>query len=320
MKKTTLIFGILVLALSSACQQFKTGEGGLQYKIVNDEGKAKAVAGDLLAINVVVSSDRDSVLSSTYEIGLPQIVNIAPDSIPGLYPGDYNTMFKMLGEGDSAVFKLDLDTMAARINQPKPEFSDKYVVFTVKVLKHFPKGELADEVLHGHVNDYFEAEIEKLKDAEEAKITQYVSKNKLETQTTSTGLQYVITEAGDGPVPAVGDSVRVNYQGRLTTGYIFDTNIKEVAEKQDGLFNPMRQYEPIQFPVGVGQVVPGWDEGLQLLPKGTKATLIIPSALAYGDRGEMRAKIPPFAPLVFDVEIVDIIKPTAAPETETPNN
>lgn len=286
----------------------------MQYRIVKDNGQEKAQAGDLLSIAMTVKTDRDSLLSSTYKIGLPQIINIAPDSIPGLYAGDYNSMFKMLGEGDSAVFKLDLDTMAAKTMQPKPDFADKYIVFNVKVNKHFKKGDLTDSALYAEVNTYFEGEIEKLKQAEAGKIENYIQKNNLEPLKTASGLQYVIVEQGTGEKPVPGDTVQVNYTGALTSGDVFDTSIKEVAE-QNNIFNPMRPYEPAKFAIGVRQVIPGWDEGLLLLPKGSKAKLIIPSELGYGERGDMRGTIPPFAPLVFDIELIDVLKPDTAQDT-----
>jgi len=187
---------------------------------------------------MTIKSDRnDSLLNSTYDLGLPQIVQIAPDSVPGGYKGDYNSMFKFLGEGDSAVFKLNLDTMAARTGQPKPEFADKFVTFTIKVRKHFKKGELTDSALYSQLDTYFKGELEGLQKAEAGKITKYVGDNKLEPKKTASGLQYVITEEG----------------------------------------------------------------------KGNKATFIIPSSLAYGDRPAGQ-KIPPYAPLIFDVELVDVIK------------
>lgn len=319
MKKSIFSLGLVLAVLASACQQFNKGEGGLQYNIVKDNGQPKAQPGDLLSVNLTVSTDRDSVLSSTYKIGLPQIVNIAADSMPGLYPGDYNSMFKMLGEGDSAVFKLDLDTMAAKTMQPKPDFSDKYVIFNVKVNKHFQKGELTDSALYAEVNTYFDAEIEKLKASEEGKITSYIEKNSLEPLKTASGLQYIIIEEGTGEKPVAGDTVQVNYTGALVaTGDVFDTSIKEVAE-QNNIFNAMRPYEPAKFAIGVRQVIPGWDEGLLLMPKGTKAKLIIPSELGYGERGDGRGVIPPFAPLVFDIELIDILKP-AAPDTTAQDN
>ncbi|RZF59427.1 FKBP-type peptidyl-prolyl cis-trans isomerase [Sphingobacterium corticibacterium] len=313
MKKSILFLSAAVgLLATTSCQNFKKGDGGLEYNIVKDAGAEKAQAGDLLSVDMIVTSDRkDSLLQSTYDIGLPQIVNIAPDSIPGLYAGDYNSMFKMLGEGDSAVFRLNLDTMAAKTGQPKPEFADHYATFKVKVRKHFRKGDLTDSALYAQIDEYFKAEIETLKQAEEGKLANYISKNKLEPKKTDSGLQYIVKEEGSGNKAVVGDTVVVNYTGSLVNGKIFDTNNAETAKKEN-TFNPMRQYEPIRFRVGHDPVIQGWTEGLQLLNKGSKATLLVPSSIGYGERGG--GTIPPYAPLVFDVELVDIIPgPTEAP-------
>lgn len=316
MKKSILFLSAAVgLLAATSCQNFKKGDGGLEYNIVKDAGAEKAQAGDLLSVDMIVTSDRkDSLLQSTYEIGLPQIVNIAPDSIPGLYAGDYNSMFKMLGEGDSAVFRLNLDTMAAKTGQPKPEFADKYATFKVKVRKHFKKGDLTDSALYAQIDEYFKAEIETLKQAEEGKLANYVSKNKLDPKKTDSGLQYIVKEEGTGNKAVVGDTVVVNYTGTLVSGKIFDTNDAELAKKEN-TFNPMRQYEPIRFRVGHDPVIQGWTEGLQLLNKGSKATLLVPSSIGYGERGG--GSIPPYAPLIFDVELVDIIPGPAETPADT---
>ncbi|MCI0920307.1 FKBP-type peptidyl-prolyl cis-trans isomerase [Sphingobacterium rhinopitheci] len=307
MKKSILFLSAAAL-LAVSCQNFKKGDGGLEYNIVKDAGSDKAIAGDFLSVDMTIKSDRnDSLLNSTYDLGLPQIVQIAGDSIPGGYKGDYNSMFRFLGEGDSAVFKLNLDTMAARTGQPKPEFADKFVTFTVKVRKHFKKGQLTDSALYGQLDTYFKGELEGLQKAEAGKITKYVADNKLEPKKTASGLQYVVTEEGKGNKPALGDTVVVNYTGKLTNGTVFDSSIKAEAEKAKLAMDPMRTFEPLRFSLGNQPVIQGWTEGLQLLTKGTKATFIIPSALAYGDRPAGQ-KIPPYAPLVFEVELVDVIK------------
>jgi len=308
MKKSILFLSAAATMLVASCQNFKKGDGGLEYNIAKDAGADKAISGDFLSVDMTIKSDRnDSLLNSTYDLGLPQIVQIAPDSVPGGYKGDYNSMFKFLGEGDSAVFKLNLDTMAARTGQPKPEFADKFVTFTIKVRKHFKKGELTDSALYSQLDTYFKGELEGLQKAEAGKITKYVGDNKLEPKKTASGLQYVITEEGKGNKPALGDTVVVNYTGKLTNGTVFDSSIKEVAEKAKLGIDPMRTFEPLRFSLGNQPVIQGWTEGLQLLPKGTKATFIIPSSLAYGDRPAGQ-KIPPYAPLIFDVELVDVIK------------
>jgi peptidyl-prolyl cis-trans isomerase A (cyclophilin A) len=107
---------------------------------------------------------------------------------------------------------------------------------------------------------------------------------------TPTGLKYIVTRPGAGAKPASGASVKVHYAGRLTNGKEFD--------------NSYKRGQPIDFKVGTGMVIPGWDEGIMLMQKGEKRTLIIPSNLAYGPSGRPPV-IPENATLIFDVELVD---------------
>ena len=111
-------------------------------------------------------------------------------------------------------------------------------------------------------------------------------------KTTDSGLQYVIEEAGTGEVPQAGDVVQVDYTGKLGDGTIFDSSYD---------YN-----EPFAFPLGQGLVIPGWDEGVGLLPVGSKAKFIVPPGLAYGAFGA-GGVIPPNATLYFDVELRDIL-------------
>ncbi|MGO3653593.1 MAG: FKBP-type peptidyl-prolyl cis-trans isomerase [Sphingobacterium sp.] len=320
MKKSIFVLTAVAGLMLASCQNFKKGEGGLEYKFFKDNGQEKAVGGDVLAMDIVVKTDRDSLLANTYDLGLPQIAPIIPDSMmQGGYPGDNNTILKMLGEGDSAVFKLNLDTMAARTGQPKPDIADNYIQFTIKVRKHFKKGDMTDSVLFEEVNKYYLAQMEGLKTAEEGKIASFVEKEKLQPQKTESGLQYVIEEEGSGDNPVIGDTVVINYTGRLTNDKIFDTNDSTVAKESDK-FNPMRPYEPLRVRVGHTPVIAGWTEGLQLLNKGAKAKFIIPSSLGYGEK-QQQNEIPPYAPLVFDVEVIDIIAgPTEEPDAEPAPN
>ena len=107
---------------------------------------------------------------------------------------------------------------------------------------------------------------------------------------TSSGLRYQIVQKGGGAPAKVGQEVSVHYQGALVDGTVFDSSYK--------------RKEPIQFQLGKGQVISGWDEGLQLLNIGDKARFVIPSDLAYGSAGA-GGVIPPDAILVFDLELVD---------------
>ena len=108
---------------------------------------------------------------------------------------------------------------------------------------------------------------------------------------TESGLRYKIIQKGDGIKPQKGQNVSVHYKGMFTEGEVFDDSYK--------------RGNPIEFPIGMGNVIPGWDEGILLLNKGDKARFVIPSHLAYGEAGA-GGVIPPNATLVFDVELMDI--------------
>lgn len=118
--------------------------------------------------------------------------------------------------------------------------------------------------------------------------------------TTESGLQYEQLEAGDGESPETGDLVSVHYIGRLEDGTEFD--------------NSYERGQPFQFQLGVGEVIPGWDEGIALMRVGEKATLTIPPDLAYGSAGA-GGVIPPDATLIFETELVAVDDP---PPTPTP--
>jgi FKBP-type peptidyl-prolyl cis-trans isomerase FklB len=114
-------------------------------------------------------------------------------------------------------------------------------------------------------------------------------------KTTASGLQYKVLSSGAGPSPKTTDVVKVNYTGKLVDGTVFDSSV--------------RRGEPATFPVN--GVIPGWTEALQLMKVGDKWQLVIPPKLAYGDNGP--GPIGPNSTLIFDVELLGIEKPPAAP-------
>ncbi len=126
-------------------------------------------------------------------------------------------------------------------------------------------------------------------------------------ETTASGLMYVVEKPGDGEKPELGDKVEIDYAGYLIDGTMFDTSIEELA-KENGVYNPQRQYQPYPVAYGPqGQVINGWKEGMQLFNIGGKGRLIIPPHLAYGAAGA-GGVIPPNAWLIFDIELVRISK------------
>ena len=112
-------------------------------------------------------------------------------------------------------------------------------------------------------------------------------------QTTASGLKYIDDTEGTGETPKPGQTVTVHYTGTLTDGKKFDS-----SKDRD---------EPFSFTIGIGQVIKGWDEGVMTMKPGGKRKLTIPPELGYGSRGA-GGVIPPNATLVFDVELLDIVK------------
>lgn len=110
-------------------------------------------------------------------------------------------------------------------------------------------------------------------------------------QKTESGLMYIVHEEGKGPKPAAGQNVKVHYELKLADGMVVDSSYSRGT--------------PLEIPIGVGRVIPGWDEGIQLLNEGSKATLIVPSDLGYGPSGA-GGVIPPNATLIFKVELVKV--------------
>ena len=143
------------------------------------------------------------------------------------------------------------------------------------------------------INDYFmnlqKERLELNKKAGEEFLN--INKGKAGVVTLPSGLQYQVLKQGEGAKPAASDKVKCHYHGTLINGTVFDSSVQ--------------RGEPAVF--GVSQVIPGWVEALQLMPVGSKWRLFIPSDLAYGEHGAGDA-IEPNSALVFDVELLDIVK------------
>ncbi|UOQ73945.1 FKBP-type peptidyl-prolyl cis-trans isomerase [Hymenobacter cellulosilyticus] len=118
------------------------------------------------------------------------------------------------------------------------------------------------------------------------------------SQRTASGVRYTVRQPGTGPQARIGDRMLVHYTGFLPDGHIFDSSVG--------------QGKPLRLRVGRGEVIPGWDEILLLLPQGSRARVWIPAALAYGARGVLNPDddskfiVPPNTNLVFELEIVKV--------------
>jgi len=137
----------------------------------------------------------------------------------------------------------------------------------------------------------FESSKEKRLAEEKAKQAAELDKVAAGFDETESGLRYKIIQHGKGAKAETGQTVSVHYEGSLLNGQVFDSSYK--------------RNQPIDFQLGVGQVISGWDEGISLLQVGDKARFVIPSNLGYGSAGA-GGVIPPDATLIFDVELMDI--------------
>lgn len=281
----------LLVAVVAACgkNRVQVTDNGLKYQMHDkSEGTRKGKVGDVLTMHLTLMNSKDSVLRDTHKEGAPfqMLLQVPP------FKGSYEEGLTMMGKGDSATFYVSADSLFGRAMQPFPPGVQKGTDIGIAV-----------KVLNVQSEDEFKkaqaADFEKQKGVDVKVIEDYIAKNGLagKTQKTESGVYYVVTQPGAGPTPVRGDMVSAHYTGKLLNGKVFDGS----------RVNPQAQGRPLQFPVGVGQVIPGWDESFLKLHKGEKATLIVPSVLAYGPRGSS-PNIPPNSVLLFDVELVDIQK------------
>ncbi|MBN2236861.1 MAG: FKBP-type peptidyl-prolyl cis-trans isomerase [Bacteroidales bacterium] len=138
-----------------------------------------------------------------------------------------------------------------------------------------------------------EAQKEALRLQEASTIAKYIAENEITVEPTASGLYFISTQEGEGEQAVAGNKVKVHYSGTLLDGTKFDSSYD--------------RDQPFEFTLGQGQVIKGWDEGIAMLKVGGKATLILPSSIAYGDR-QAGNVIKPYSPLKFEVELVEIVK------------
>jgi len=178
-----------------------------------------------------------------------------------------------------------------------------YVIEGMDVVNKIEQGDVIEKltiIREGSKAKSFDAKLVFNSALEEVKLQEMRNKAKSEAvlkdlqkgaKVTASGLSYKMIKIGNGIQAEKGKTVSVHYTGKLIDGTKFDSSYD--------------RNEPIEFPLGEGRVIPGWDEGIALLKVGDKATFIIPSNLAYGERGA-GGVIPPNATLIFDVELMDV--------------
>ena len=295
MKKSICLvaMSLLVTATMMSCGPkspfpgYKATGTGLYYKQIVAGNGPQLQMGDYIKVRLSYYLG-DSLLFTT-----DNLPDDAYDQVrESVFQGDLCEGFRMMHVGDSMSFMINSDSTFRKLFHapiiPKYVKPDVFLRWEVVVDEAYTEEEFI-QVQNAIMQKQQEEAAALQKQADDV-FAAYLASNGIKAQPQESGLVYVCTKKGKGPKPGYKQTVKVHYTGKLLDGRVFDSSIE--------------RGEPIQFQLGVGQVIPGWDEGIALMSKGEKGILYIPSNLAYGARqaGEL---ITPYSNLIFEVELVD---------------
>ncbi len=275
----SVLWGLALIAFACGSgNEIIQTSGGVQVKFISKGDGENPLHGEIMTMNIEYSDEKGNVLFQTENGPIPLMF----DTMQWRDQGLLYEVISLLKAGDSVSFQI-----------PAKDLYEKS--FETAVPDSIPSGSMVS-INCGFVEVTTMEAYMVNRDSEQNKIDSdkieaYLSENQIEAQTTSSGLRYVITQEGTGRNATAGDNVLVHYNGTLLGGTKFDSSYD--------------RGEPFSFPLGQGRVIPGWDEGIALLNTGAKATLYIPSSLAYGSEAA-GPQIGPNSILKFDVELVDI--------------
>lgn len=250
---------------------------GLYFRLNRKGSGAMPAYGDKIRLNFSVSLLNGTSIFSSWEKGLPMEIEFGRKfDTEGI-----NLALQRMNKG--SVARLIIPSKLAFGEKGREGFIPPYapLVYDVEVVEILTLEDIRRQK---------EREAEDLRKNEGRHIAEYVAANNLKASPTPSGLYYIEARAGKGEKPKVNQKVKVHYTGYLLNGKKFDSSVD--------------RGQPFEFVLGVGNVIKGWDEGIAMMRKGSKAKLIIPSNLGYGERGA-QPNIPPYAPLIFEVELID---------------
>ncbi|WP_229725224.1 FKBP-type peptidyl-prolyl cis-trans isomerase [Hymenobacter baengnokdamensis] len=323
-RQLALAAGVLsVASFLSSCTKgggdFAKTKSGIEYKIFKNVGgkyESREVAGGedasykdrvgkVMSAHIEYLTSGDSVMMKSRErqFGIP--VRIPLETLTAKQMGAEPEAFSLLQPGDSGVFRFNADTLYKRnAHQLAPANLKKkgnFIILTVKAVALQTRDAAMAEAMADQQKMMAEQQRQMRAyaatqdKADDAVLQDYIKKNNLtnaKKDPSGSGVYIITTQPGTGPNAKAGQIVTVQYRGLLLDGKEFDASAKHGGQ-------------PFSFPLGRGQVIPGWDAALAQLNKGSKATILIPSSLAYGKQGSPPA-IPANSPLRFDIELTDV--------------
>ena len=281
------VLGILAIAalvfclVSGKCGKYKGYKKdratGIYYQFFGDihDTAAMPKTGDLVGMLFSLRAG-DSVL-----------IPMSPNEMlmDSLYEGDIYAALRMMHVADSTSFILDGKEFFKHFMQDTIyPFGDAPLYFDVKLYGQMPAAQFQQ------MRAEYENMLKEKQAAEADSIRAYIDKNKIKVQPTPEGIYIITTKKGTGAQPEPMQDVTVHYTGKFLDGKKFDSSVD--------------RGEPFTFTLGARQVIPGWEVAVSKMHVGDKATVLIPSDYAYGERGNYG--IPPFSPLVFDIELLSV--------------
>jgi FKBP-type peptidyl-prolyl cis-trans isomerase len=289
---------LLAIVLFASCNQYEKTPSGLAYKFTKGSGKEKLKHGQAIKMNIEYKlTAKDSILSSSF--GHIPVYFVLDTAHLGKY--NFTELLTSSSEGDKIDFRLSIDTLKkmGMVEYNAIFHKGDFIAGKVDIIKVFPG---QPEMM----TDY-QKELEIEKQSEITALKAYTDKKGIKTTSTPGGVLVEVINAGDAVKGDSGMQSSVLYRGYFIDGKVFDSNMVKSAPGGG---------HPYDVVVGTGSVIKGWDEGLKLLGKGGKARFFVPSMLAYGPQGSQPV-IPPYANLVFDIEVTNVAVPAPKPAQPT---
>lgn len=284
---------------------FKKLNPQLQYAFIIDKPTSPhPQEGDQVSVNMQSVCENRILFSTAQQFkGKPGVYGVAKPA----FKGDLIEAIMQMTPGDSIVCVVDAVTIFKNSKSKLPDFikSGDKIQYFIKLVSIKKKEQVQKEQQAAFMKQMKEQQAkqkilaEKQLQKDDKELKAYFAGKNIKPFKTASGLYYTIKDSGRSDKPIAGDSVVMNYTGTLLNGTKFDSNV-------DSAFHHV---QPFQFVLGRGAVIRGWDEGVALLPIGSKATFYIPSTLGYGQQsmpgsGVNPTGIPSNSILLFDVELL----------------
>jgi FKBP-type peptidyl-prolyl cis-trans isomerase FkpA len=279
----------LLLGMVACGNDYKQTDSGLSYKFHKKNRGPKPSIDNIVIIDFAYRYPADSVFFESRMFGQSSHIKLEPSG----YPGDIYEALRMMSKGDSASFMFNATSFfTISAGSPMvPEFIKPDDNIFVDIFLHDFFDEPGYEAYLQQQREEMMKEHEVKAMNERNELEKYLQDNNIAANPEESGMVIIVLEEGKGPKPSAGQKVTAHYTGTLLDGTKFDSSVD--------------RQEPFQFTIGMGQVIRGWDEGFSKLNVGSKARLIIPSHLAYGDQ-DRGPVIKAYSTLIFDVELINV--------------